>query len=1154
MSSIQYPRTPIGYKIETMYVDTLNEILYVGGDFTSLELPPSYSTTASRHRIAAIDLTTGKLLPWSPSVDDGTVYTISKIADTLYAGGDFTKVEGQAAKCLVALDANINNLNHTYNFSAGDIVKTIYVDSSHLFVGGIINQYGLQPDSVKTVNDLIEIDAVTGKLKRKFSNILSSDYFGNVSKIYLENNKLYFIAERISAPTYGPYFVLEKPIFYFDLSFTNGNPEYLIEPSTPFYSSIPKIDDFTKTGDDIYIIGDFSQLLYGLGGNNFINQNQTACYNLTSNSFKSWNPLIAYSTNLSSLESSYSFMGHSITSFEDWLFLSLPYSTTINAKESVYQKSIQTFNDITGLPVLGSSTPKSGLFFSDMNRCNGNLILINREISQFNSGPNAFPGGYNQRNLIYSYCLKTRDATVPREMNNLTTFCKYKSYQFYEPNRPDYNSCQWSYSGTGATITNNGNDTITITFALNASPGNLIIHGINSCGQSGNTNFTAISFYPVPNVNAGQDSFLNCTNNQKIILSGTTSALGGTLKWNGPKIMNALPNTTIDTSGTYYLTVTDLNTCRNVDTMQLRFDTISPIITCPLSYSINKCIPNYISINGTSDNFFDSIKWFGPGIPTTNPAKIFNANNYIIEAKRNTNGCKTTSLVTVNNITSAPKFFIPPSADSVSQGILIIDTLTCSNDFVLLNFSGNSANSIITIKRPTSMNDTVTNNTYSSAAGIYTAYIIDTVSKCNGNPLLFEIKIDKTLPLLSILNNSPTINCSISNVILDGASATPNAQLIWKGPNNFSSTDPTLISETGNYILTVTDPDNGCKKSDSVTVTKQNTLIILGSADTTICKGSIIQLYAKPLGGKPNITYSWNTNGNDSVIYVSPLDTTQYIVTISDAANCIGKDTININIPKQITDSTITIQPCDPSNPNGQIQIFASGGIAPYQYSFNNGLTYQSSSIFKNLTLGNYQLEVKDSLNCNHTYTTSISALSQIPISDFIVNTNMMQKDTFVVVDISNPRPDTIIWTFPANVIVINNNPYSPIIISADTGVVEIMMETHFGSCMTNFTKKVSFIKADTLPDSPKGNGIESLTLFPNPNGGQFSVETKLYKKQTFAIYIYNSQGIEQSRKTIPISDYNLSTFNLSTPLPGTYLLKIIAEYDSKSKAFIITQ
>lgn len=660
---------------------------------------------------------------------------------------------------------------------------------------------------------------------------------------------------------------------------------------------------------------------------------------------------------------------------------------------------------------------------------------------------------------------------------------------------------------------------------------------------------------PLPDANAGADTVLTC-NNPTLTLTGTSVTSPVSYQWTSPD--NTISNTqiiTANSSGVYILTVTNSTTlCTNSDSMLVTFDTIAPIITCPLNYQITDCIPGTITINGTTNDITDSIKWFGPGIPTDNPALISNQNNYLLWSKRNSNGCISNETVTVTILTVSPIIQIPVNMDIIPV-IPILDTLTCLNDSVLLNFSGSTSGSKIRIIRPSPMNDTVSNNTFTMLPGIYKATITDTITGCNGNALLFELKINVTLPQLIPPATLPEFNCSILSAVLNGTSGTPSSILNWTGPNNFSSIDPATVTQPGAYVFNVTDPANGCVKSDTLTLIYQNILLINGSMDTTICKGETVQINVAPLGGTPNFTYSWNNNaGNSASANVNPTDTTQYIVNVTDSAGCIGQDTIYVNVPAPIADSTLTFHLCDPLVPNGLIQIFASNGVLPYQYSITNGQSYQSSPIFLNLPFGNYPILIKDAMNCKHSDSATISTQSQKPRPDFIVNTNMMQADTFVVVDISNPRPDSVIWTFPSTVTVLDNNSFAPIIVSADTGTVDISMETHFGNCIMYLTKTIQFIKADTIATSPNGNGIEELTLFPNPNSGQFSIEVKLYKKQTFAIYVYNSQGIEQARVVIPESNYTLNAISIPNPIPGTYLLKVISEYDSKSKTIVVTQ
>ena len=44
----------------------------------------------------------------------------------------------------------------------------------------------------------------------------------------------------------------------------------------------------------------------------------------------------------------------------------------------------------------------------------------------------------------------------------------------------------------------------------------------------------------------------------------------------------------------------------------------------------------------------------------------------------------------------------------------------------------------------------------------------------------------------------------------------------------------------------------------------------------------------------------------------------------------------------------------------GSIEVFVSGGVAPYQYSINAGSNYQSSNKFSGLTAGTYTIKVRD--------------------------------------------------------------------------------------------------------------------------------------------------------------------------------------------------
>src|SRR4051795_8953023 len=60
---------------------------YLGGDFTAM-IPSGGGTAVTRNHAAAVNLTTGALLPWNPNVN-GTVRALLASGGNVYIGGSF---------------------------------------------------------------------------------------------------------------------------------------------------------------------------------------------------------------------------------------------------------------------------------------------------------------------------------------------------------------------------------------------------------------------------------------------------------------------------------------------------------------------------------------------------------------------------------------------------------------------------------------------------------------------------------------------------------------------------------------------------------------------------------------------------------------------------------------------------------------------------------------------------------------------------------------------------------------------------------------------------------------------------------------------------------------------------------------------------------
>lgn len=122
----------------------------------------------------------------------------------------------------------------------------------------------------------------------------------------------------------------------------------------------------------------------------------------------------------------------------------------------------------------------------------------------------------------------------------------------------------------------------------------------------------------------------------------------------------------------------------------------------------------------------------------------------------------------------------------------------------------------------------------------------------------------------------------------------------------------------------------------------------------------------------------WEVMGSDPTIPFNPIGGGIFASTstsfIPDSSWSIvgGTNTYSVLVTQGDCPSTIPIQAtvetnnnsCNTtSNCNGKLIVNAQYGYPPYQFSINQGVTYQSNNVFENLCNGNYNVIVRDSQN-----------------------------------------------------------------------------------------------------------------------------------------------------------------------------------------------
>ncbi len=166
----------------------------------------------------------------------------------------------------------------------------------------------------------------------------------------------------------------------------------------------------------------------------------------------------------------------------------------------------------------------------------------------------------------------------------------------------------------------------------------------------------------------------------------------------------------------------------------------------------------------------------------------------------------------------------------------------------------------------------------------------------------------------------------------------------------------------GAYDITVTD-GMGCTASQSYVITEPEAILAtVFTQDVScygLCDGSAELLIS---GGSPPYNYLWNT-GSVSMI-VDGLCEGDYVVTIVDQQGCTFILETTIISPDSITIDSIIVVNETGGESNGIIEIIASGGTPPLQYSLDGGISYQATGIFSNLPAGAFSGSIMDQNGC----------------------------------------------------------------------------------------------------------------------------------------------------------------------------------------------
>ncbi|MBP6755673.1 MAG: hypothetical protein KA210_05950, partial [Bacteroidia bacterium] len=410
-------------------------------------------------------------------------------------------------------------------------------------------------------------------------------------------------------------------------------------------------------------------------------------------------------------------------------------------------------------------------------------------------------------------------------------------------------------------------------------------------------------------------------------------------------------------------------------------------------------------------------------------------------------------------------------------------------------------------------------------AGSYVIKIID-ANNCQSTPITVKINgpsnplsiATKTITNTTLSNNNGSISATITG-------GTGPYVYNWKGPNNFSSTLPTINSlQNGSYQLRVKDQNN-CILESNFTIESEASHNYNITQKNVSCKsGNDGELSTTPFGGNGGpYRVEWRgPNGYFSTNFViKNLVAGSYVLTVFDSLNvAFPAKSISLTEPQNslvLSQNSLNNVLCNGGN-SGSFDLNTAGGTSPYNFYINgnfikkDGITGTNSFDFtqENLSVGIYNVTVDDNVGCNATYQAIITQpLSIVAISSNTITpiTKKDDSDGAITIEVTGGvAPYIYSWSGPGGFTATTKNITR---LSQGTYSLIITDSNNCSSIQNNFIldNPLQFFPNITILDTNcYGSTLGRITV--NPQGGHGGPYMVNWFKKIGTQYVETNDGI----------------------------------------------
>ncbi|WP_111682641.1 Ig-like domain-containing protein [Winogradskyella tangerina] len=246
------------------------------------------------------------------------------------------------------------------------------------------------------------------------------------------------------------------------------------------------------------------------------------------------------------------------------------------------------------------------------------------------------------------------------------------------------------------------------------------------------------------------------------------------------------------------------------------------------------------------------------------------------------------------------------------------------------------------------------------------------------------------------VNAIPVAEAGDDQTICEGETVTLTASggttYLW---SNGETTESIQVSPNEDTIYTVEAISNNCSSTDNVTVIVEEIPSIIVSDDVVLVEGN-----STTLGVSGSDNFLWSTGETTPFITVSPLVTTTYTVTSTNANGCSNTQEVTVTvIPEVVADAGNDVTICAGEN----VTLIATGGNT---YSWDNGETTAEIIVSPTVTT-TYTVTVEDAYGYTDTDSVTVT-VNETPDISVSADVAILEGET---VTLTATGGDNYLWS-----------------------------------------------------------------------------------------------------------------------------------------------